>query len=147
MSICSRTEEGGTHVTVRCAGCGSLHHTKNIGSIDPITHVVTLERSLFDTTPCQCIDPKAHPLVHVCGIDCGNDDPEAKAAIDKKYKALLENNIQRISILIDAELDPEVWKFLQQWDNPLAAQLLKGTATEEQIAHIKDMNARWNEVK
>lgn len=61
----------GEHITVRCAGCSSIHSTKNIGSRDPNTKTVCLERSLFDILGCFCVceDSGEHPLIHDCEID------------------------------------------------------------------------------
>ena len=61
----------GEHITVRCAGCNSIHSTKNIGDRDPNSKTVCLERSLFDILGafCVCKDKAEHPLVHDCEID------------------------------------------------------------------------------
>lgn len=140
MSICARVEEGGQHIKVRCSGCGSLHHTKNIGSIDPETHAVHADRSLFDITPCQCLDAHMFHLVHVCGIDCSEDDvmPEEKEAILQKYNALLDNNVQRASIFLGFALDVETWMCIQKYNSELAKSLLFGNVTEDE----KDIRKR-----
>lgn len=61
----------GKHIVVRCEGCNSIHSTKNIGSVDPITKRVALMRSLFDIlgTFCLCTDPTKTALIHDCKID------------------------------------------------------------------------------
>lgn len=61
----------GQHITVRCAGCNSIHSTKNIGQRNPNSKTVCLERGLFDILGCFCVceDKNKHPLVHNCEID------------------------------------------------------------------------------
>ena len=65
-------QQYGQHIRVRCAGCGSLHSTKNIGDRDPETNVVYCSRTLFDVTRCTCKDPLEFPITHICE----RDDPE-----------------------------------------------------------------------
>jgi hypothetical protein len=65
--ICPNTPYG-VHIRVRCAGCGSLHSTKNIGGRNS-ENVVYTRRSVFDRTQCTCKDPREFPLVHVCELD------------------------------------------------------------------------------
>lgn len=142
MSICSKQEETGIHVQVRCSGCGSTHHTKNIGCTDETTHTVSCYRSVFDVKPCQCLDPKAYPLVHVCGIDCGDEDKEAIAAIEAKYEALKANNIARASIFCGFEVSEFCWDLLLKWDGERARSFLTGKATEEDKQDFKAMHER-----
>lgn len=61
----------GKHITVRCAGCNSVHSTKNIGECNPESKAVFLERSLFDILGafCLCEDQSEYPLIHDCEID------------------------------------------------------------------------------
>lgn len=60
----------GTHIVVRCKGCGSRHSTKNIGWRKE-DNTVSLARSLFDVYDerCRCKDPQEAPLVHDCSVD------------------------------------------------------------------------------
>lgn len=137
VSICKKTEEGGQHVTVRCYGCGSLHHTKNIGYCNPETHIVSCYRSVFDSDPCQCLDPKAFPLVHVCGIDCG-EHCEENDAIRNLYKKLEANNAERASLNAGFEIPVYSWNFMLQYAGELARAFLTNTATDEDKQRVKN---------
>lgn len=67
--ICKNTERG-VHIKIRCAGCNSIHSTKNIGGINGEGQIFP-SRTIFDLgIGCRCNDPKEFPLIHICGIDC-----------------------------------------------------------------------------
>lgn len=83
----------GRHIVVRCKGCGSRHSTKNIGSRNPETNEVHLERHLFDTYDecCKCDDPLRFPLVHDCAIDDIQFNWDTGSFEPVKKEVLLDN--------------------------------------------------------
>jgi len=121
----------GAHIVVRCAGCNSIHATKNLGWRDSDIQIVSLARGLHDIYGmiCICGDPGEYPVIHDCNIDdyiryqyVGPDDGKLHCNPFDNHKHVAGN--------------PQAKKVLESWWIRYAEMKNLGALTQEDLDEL-----------